>query len=220
MSCYPLKKVSQPAAENPVFPPGRLLSPGETISLQGRTYRITSAPLPGRRGMVYRIEDSAGRRFALKTAADRRRETLLSLRGERRKARTYRRWGFPHAGIVASGPDYVLKEWVDGIRGDAWAREWARQGFPPGTAPWVRLTELVARGISLRVYLRDLNQNNLIWDGAGWMIIDAGSAKKLFRRSRVRRLYLEEIPLNWGRATDPNSEEPIRELLESVLAAR
>lgn len=213
-------KHGQPETNSPGPLPGRVFSPGDPVTIRGRIYRVRSNPIRGRRGTVYQVEDNRGRRLALKIAADRRRESLRSLGRERKKARAYRRYGFPHAAIVAAGPGYVLKEWVEGVRGDEWVREWARQGFPPEAGPWIRLTEMLLHGIRRRVYLRDLNQNNLVWDGAGWTIIDAGSANRLLRRSRVRRLYLQEIPLDWGRAAGPGAEEPIRELLEAVFAAR
>jgi hypothetical protein len=213
-------KSKQPGQIIPDSLSGRVLNPGEKVNLHGRVYRVHSPPLCGRRGFVYPVEDENGRRFALKVAANCCRETLLSLRREVKKNRSYQRYGFRHADIVATGPDYMLKKWISGIRGDGWAREWSRQGFPPGAVPWIRLIALIQNCIECRIYLRDLNQNNLIWDGANWVIIDGGSVKKYLRRTRVRQLYIEEISLNWGRSTSTNSEHILRGLLESALFVR
>jgi len=192
-------KSKQPGQIIPDSLSGRVLNPGEKVNLHGRVYRVHSPPLCGRRGFVYPVEDENGRRFALKVAANCCRETLLSLRGEVKKNRSYQRYGFRHADIVATGPDYMLKT---------------------GAVPWIRLIALIQNCIECRIYLRDLNQNNLIWDGANWVIIDGGSVKKYLRRTRVRQLYIEEISLNWGRSTSTNSEHILRGLLESALFVR
>ncbi|HDL64023.1 MAG TPA: hypothetical protein ENH12_01395, partial [Proteobacteria bacterium] len=170
-----------------------LYTEGEEIMIGGETLRVTAVAGRGRRSIVYQVDDRDGRRLALKIPVDREPDTLNSLKNEELKARAYSRYGFKHAGVIETGPDYILKEWVDGIRGDRWTREWAEEGFPPDAPQIIQLGELIRHSAAKKIYLRDLNQNNLIWDGDQWVIIDTGSVKKRLFRSRIIRLYREYI---------------------------
>lgn len=186
---------------------------GKEIRIGGEAYRVIANAIPGRRSIVYQVDNGRGRRLALKIAVDRKPETLSSIANEEEKTRAYARHGFNHAEIVTAGPDYVVKRWVDGIRGDRWTRAWAKDGFPPDSPQLIRLGELLRRSAEKKIYLRDFNQNNLIWDGSDWVIIDTGSIKKRLSSSRILRLYREYIAENWGRSTTPNCGDVFRRLL-------
>ena len=186
---------------------------GEEIRIRGNIFRVIAVAGRGRRSIVYQVEDRDGRRLALKMPVDHEPDTLNSLKNEELKARVYSRYGFKHAGVIETGPDYILKEWVDGIRGDRWTREWVEEGFPPDAPQIIQLGELIRHSAAKKIYIRDLNQNNLIWDGDQWVIIDTGSIKKRLFRSRIIRLYREYISENWGRSTTPDCVEVFRRLL-------
>jgi len=154
-----------------------LYAEGEEITIRGKTLRIISISGQGRRSIVYQVEDSSDRLFALKIPVNRKPDTLNSLKNEELKARAYSRYGFKHAGVIETGHDYILKEWVDGMRGDRWTRKWAEEGFPSDAPQIIQLGRLIRDSAKKNIYLRDLNQNNLIWDGDEWVIIDTGSIK-------------------------------------------
>ena len=186
---------------------------GEEITIRGETLRIISIAGQGRRSIVYQVENSSNQRFALKIPVNRDPDTLNSLKNEELKARGYSRYGFKHAGIISTGPDYILKEWVDGMRGDIWTREWAEEGFPPDAPQIIQLGKLIRDSAKKKIYLRDLNQNNLIWDGEEWVIIDTGSVKIRFLSSRIIRLYREYISENLSLSTSPDGGKVFRRLL-------
>ncbi|MEA1927357.1 MAG: hypothetical protein U9N73_04065 [Candidatus Auribacterota bacterium] len=186
---------------------------GDTIRIGGKDFRIVTIAGKGRRSIVYQVENQDGLRFALKIPINKEPKTLNSLRKEKEKGRAYARYGFRHAGIICSGENYILKNWVEGLRGDRWTRQWAEEGFSPHDPRIINLIELLRYSAEKKIYLRDLNQNNLIWDGESWVIIDTGSIKKRFSRSRILRLYREYISENWGRSTTPNCGEVFRRLL-------
>lgn len=186
---------------------------GEEIEIRGETFRVIAVAGRGRRSIVYQVGNRVGRRFALKIPVDCEPDTLNSLKNEELKARAYSRYGFRHAGVIEAGVDYILKDWVDGVRGDRWTRQWAKDGFPPDTPQIIQLGDLIRHSAAKKIYLRDLNQNNLIWDGEEWVIIDTGSVKKRFSRSRILRLYRDYISENWGRSTTPDCSEVFRRLL-------
>jgi hypothetical protein len=190
-----------------------LYAKGEEITIRGDILRITAIAGRGRRSIVYQAADRDGRRFALKIPINREPDTLNSLKNEELKSRSYFRYGFKHAGVIETGPDYILKDWVDGIRGDRWTREWAEEGFPPDAPQIIQLGKLIRASAEKKIYLRDLNQNNLIWDGYEWVIIDTGSVKKRFFRSRIIRRYRDYISENWGRSTTQDCSEVFRRLL-------
>jgi len=185
----------------------------EEIKIRKETYRIVKIAGHGRRSIVYQVANQAGRRFAYKIPVNHNPDTLNSLKNEENKARAYSRYGFKHAKVIGTGDDYILKDWVDGIRGDRWTLEWKDEGFPADSPQIIHLAELIRYSAGKKIYLRDLNQNNLIWDGNDWIIIDSGSVKKKFSRSGIIRLYREYISENWGRSTTPDCSEVFRRFL-------
>ncbi|MDP8213932.1 MAG: hypothetical protein RAO92_02105 [Candidatus Euphemobacter frigidus] len=206
--------------QNPeAFISSHVYKTGEEIRLGGESYHILAIAGRGRRSIVYQIKDGGGQRRALKVATDLRPETIASIKNERMKALAYTRYGFKHAEVISGGPDFVIKRWVDGTRGDEWTREWAKTGCPPNSPQFIRLVELIHRSAAKKIYLQDLNQNNLIWDGTDWIIIDTGSIKKRFSSSRILRLYREYISENWGRSTSPDCGEVFRRLLPRKVRA-
>ena len=156
-----------------------------------------ASPLAGRRSRVFRVRTEEGRELALKLAADRHRNTLRSLKRAPRKAARLSRAGLASAGLVESGRNYLLQEWISGTRGDAWLRRWREEGAPPDSLPLRRLGELLRRAIRRRVYVRDLNRNNLVWDGRRWVIIDCGSVKRQMSRRKTEELYRREWKREW-----------------------
>ena len=190
-----------------------LYAEGEEITIRGEALRIISIAGQGRRSIVYQVENSSDRLFALKIPVNRKPDTLNSLKNEELKARAYSRYGFKHAGVIETGHDYILKEWVDGMRGDRWTRKWAEEGFPSDAPQIIQLGRFIRDSAKKNIYLRDLNQNNLIWDGDEWVIIDTGSIKRRFLRSRIIRLYRKYISENWGRSTTPDCSKVFRRLL-------
>ena len=185
----------------------------EEINIRGKTFRVVEIAGQGRRSIVYQVENQDGQRFAYKIPANRNPDTLNSLKNEENKTRAYSQHGFKHAKVIETGSDYILKDWVEGIRGDRWTRKWKDKDFPADAPQIIRLAELIRYSAGKKIYLRDLNQNNLIWDGDDWVIIDTGSVKKKFSRSGIIRLYRNYISENWGRSTTPDCSEVFRRLL-------
>jgi hypothetical protein len=193
--------------------PPPLYAAGEEINIRGETYRVIALAGRGRRSIVYRVNNRDGRQFVFKIPVNRNPDTLNSLKNEEMKARAYSRYGFKHAKVIETGSDYILKDWVEGIRGDRWTRQWQEEGFPADAPQLIRLADLIRYSAGKKIYLRDLNQNNLIWDGNDWVIIDTGSVKKKFSRSGILRLYRNYISENWGRSITPDCAEVFRRLL-------
>ena len=171
---------------------------GDDFYLEGSEYHILAPALVGRRSRVFQIRTPAGRRLALKLPVNRDRETLRALKREARKARRLDRAGLPHAALVDSGRGYVLQEWISGVRGDAWFRQWREEGSSPASPALLRLQKLFQRALRHRIYVRDLNQNNIIWNGVHWVIIDCGSVKRKRNRRKVEQLYRQELEREWS----------------------
>lgn len=186
---------------------------GDEIILSERPYHIREVAGNGRRSIVYQVNNREGIRYALKVPINRDPVTINSFKNEVLKSRSCVKYGFQHAKVIELGADYILKEWVDGIRGDAWTREWAHQGFPAGALQIISLGKLILDSARRKIYIRDLNQNNLIWNGGNWIIIDSGSIKKKFSRRGILRLYRDYVSENWGRSTTPECSEIFRRLL-------
>lgn len=174
-----------------------VLKEGDYLFLRGRRYLIMAPPLLGRRSRVFQVRTEQGRQLAWKVPVDRLPEALRSLKREGRKDRRLTRAGLAHAGLIKSGRDYLLQEWIEGVRGDVWLRRWREEGSPSGSEPLRRLKELFRSALRRRIYIRDLNPNNLVWDGGRWVIIDCGSVKRKRSRRAAEELYRREWRREW-----------------------
>jgi len=154
-------------------------------------------PLLGRRSRVFQVRTPEGRQLALKLAVNQLPETLRSFKRESRKAHRLTRFGLAHADLIDSGRDYLLQEWISGVRGDVWIRRWREEGASSDSLSFRRFKELFQRALSHRVYVRDLNRNNLVWDGARWVIIDCGSVKRKRTHRAAAELYRKELEREW-----------------------
>jgi len=179
-----------------------MLSKGETVELGEITCRVEEHVARGRVGDVYRVKEGEGNLYALKIARDRRGPTLMSLRDEESRTERLARAGLPFARIAARGRDYVLKEWVEGIRGDRWLGEWRKNGRPFPTPETLGLLNLFRRVMLNGLLARDLNPTNLIWSEGCWILVDSDNIrKKGFRRARL------EILRAWAEEWADDSEE-------------
>lgn len=119
----------------------------------------------------------AGRRTLLavkvpKWPRDRSLQKSLACDVERTRLLAYLH--IPHAQLIAHGPDYVIKLWVEGKRGDRWYVEWVRNGCLFSDQRFKGLMQLFTYLSGRGIYIKNLKGSNLIWDGTVWVIIDPG----------------------------------------------
>lgn len=146
----------------PGFPP----KAGETIRVAGRAY-VLDAPLGGGNTALVRSAVAGdGSRVAVKVLAPEFRSDPLG-EDEPGALAALERTDVPHARLLAKSKDssVLVKELVDGPKLSEVERLDTRQRTALG--------ELARRLIALG-YTADLSENNLIWNGVEWKLVDAG----------------------------------------------
>lgn len=206
-----------------------------------RNFRIIEFVDKGKRGNVFKVVDpnNGGAVYALKVVRGETKqqlsESLNSFTSESKKAATYKELGVAHSAIIQSHPSFIVKEWIEGMRGDEWVRQWSDERTPYDSMIASELRQLV-RGLAKKgAYIGDLNAKNLIWipplegqvppfaptiDGGavvpakkGWVIVDSGSTitRLSFREAMAR--YVANIPRKWGKHADERTVRKLERLL-------
>jgi len=194
------------------------LAPSELIrSHEGRVLRVVKSVEQGKRGRVFQVMDSEGGVFALKVARDSQPETLHSLGQESTKATGYKKHDIPHAALLEAQPNYVLKEWIEGVRADEWMKGWVAAGAPSDAVEVHALQKLIQSASEKGVYIGDLNVKNLIWRKGEWVVVDSGSIREGLTVQEAMERYLEKIPSRWGKAVPAHGGVCLSKALKELL---
>lgn len=199
---------------------GPELEKGDRVTTgEGRLLTVLERVDEGKRGVVFRVKDANGKRYALKVAKDSDPETLESLGKEAKKASLYDKYDLAHSKVIESRETYALKEWVEGTRADEWISSWSKSAKPSGSAPQLLgLGKLIQGAADAGVYVGDLNPKNLIWDGKRWVIIDSGSVRDGKTPEQALARYLEKIPERWSQAASVSKRACVMKKLTGALS--
>jgi hypothetical protein len=181
---------------------GSVINPSDVIEFDQNKFTVIKYVDEGKRGKVYQIKDTHGKLYALKVAKDQSPETLLSLGQELKKNQLYKKYNLSHAHVVSSGKDYVIKDWVEGVRGDEWMKRWVKNGAPTDSPELKALKKFIDDASKRGVYVGDLNPKNLIWNKYSWVIVDSGSIQEGKSLKEALGRYAEKFSSRWGKS-DP-----------------
>lgn len=107
--------------------------------------------------------------------------------------------GLPIAEITEEGGDYLVKRWIDGLRGDHWFIQWNEKGRPLDDLAWRRLCEMFDMLAAQNVYVQNLKDLNMIWDGQKWVVIDVGYFKTGLTPQQALGRYYETFDGRWNK---------------------
>lgn len=188
--------------------PGLTLKPGDLAETSsGARYQINSFIDRGRRGEVYLAQTEKGERVAVKVAVANDAETLKSFAEEEEKYKGYTLAGIPHAKLVEIGTDFMVKELIEGVRGDQFMKTWVGNGMPTGTKELKTLSRLLKKSAVVGIYIGDLNPKNLIWDGTTWKVIDSGSWRDDLSEIEIKARYAEKIGSRWNKGRSAHVQQ-------------
>lgn len=185
-----------------------ILKAGSLIQTPGGLkLKITKAILDGHKGMVYRATDHKGHLYAIKVPRYDLEgfdyDILKSFAKEPLKAIEFDKLDVAYARIFEYGTDYLVKEWVEGIRGDEWIKEWLKKSEKEREKDprYLQLMQLFDHLASQRVYVGNLKAINLIHDGEDWVIVDSGTPDYNYSSSRRknRKKYQSVFESRWVR---------------------
>lgn len=152
----------------------------------------------GLRGRVWKVKGKDGKAYALKVAINKMPETLDSFRREPERTASVANLGLVSiARIVESGPNYLVKEWVEGTRGDKWFEQWVKDGADGKDPVFKKLLALYDTLAAQGVYIGDLNRKNLSWNGQDWIIIESGQAHLNQPKKGLVKKYRQKFYVNW-----------------------
>jgi hypothetical protein len=177
-------------------------SVGEKINLDGApALKILKYIGEGENGMVYQAQDAKGKPHALKISKNQNAFGMEKFRREtQERMPALKQLGLRHAKIEASGPHFILKEWVEGISGEAWANQWMRAGAPEDYPGYKELYQLFSRAAHQGAFVNDLKPANLIWTGKEWVIIDASDVERGISVKRALLNFKHTIQHDWANA--------------------
>jgi hypothetical protein len=80
--------------------------------------------------------------------------------------------------IRESGPDYLLKDWVDGITAEEYLKKWEADGGSPNDDKIKALRFLITDLIHRGVYVRNLNPSHIIFTDGRATILNSGGINR------------------------------------------
>jgi hypothetical protein len=170
-----------------------LLKPGDMIEIRGRRLEVVNLAGAGRRGVVYKVKSASGAQYALKVAKNQDADTLKSMAEESSKAKAWQALRIPHSKVLVQDKNYVLKTWIEGLKGDEVIEKFSKgdASMKAAAENALRLVEMIR---NQGAYVGDFRPANLIWTGKAWVIIDSGSIQE--------GMTLEEAQAKWSRSDE------------------
>ena len=144
---------------------------------------------------VYKVKDQRGLFFVYKHCKKR------SAKKEVERTQQTALLGVPYAKMIAHGENFIVREWVEGIRGDDWLKSWESFGAPmdvPGAKDLVLLMDSCARQ---GVYVGKLDPADMVLSGDRWHIVDSGGIKRMTPREAADRYFWKTLE-RWGGLLD------------------
>jgi len=105
----------------------------------------------------------------------------------------------PHAKIVEEGQDYILKKWINGVRGDRWFKKWNEEGRNLSDTGFIKLMHIFDT-MSLRgIYIQNLKDLNMIFDGKRWVVVDVGYFVYEMIPREAKGRYYDTFDRRWNK---------------------
>ena len=173
----------------------KMVEAGQPIKVGELSLTVLKELESGRSKRVYKVKDQRGVLYVYKHMKKR------DVKKEVERTVLLVRFTLPHAKVVASGSDYLLREWVEGIRGDAWLKSWESFGAPMEAEAVASLSVMLDKASRAGVYVGSLEPEDLVFDGDHWSILNCGSVRELPPKEVATR-YFWKMFERWGQKLD------------------
>ncbi len=167
------------------------------VTNRGTVLRLEVRIEDGHKGLVFKAVDSKGRAIALKLARDNSEYVMEGFRTEQDRVDEIRDLGQPYAKILETGDWYLVKDWIEGTRGDKWFKKWAQDGANLKDPIFLSLVDMYQSLAAKGAYVGNLKAINLIWDGSQWVIVDSSSGKRNLKYEDAMRKYESKFNRRW-----------------------
>lgn len=173
----------------------KMVEAGQPIKVGELSLTVLLELESGRNKRVYKVKDQRGVQYVYKHTKKR------DVKKEVERAARLARHGLTHSKVVASGSDFILREWVQGIRGDDWLKAWESFGAPMDAEAIVNLFALLDKSSRAGVYVGSLEPKDLVWDDNQWSIFNCGSIRDLPPKEVATRYFWKMLE-RWGQKLD------------------
>ncbi len=181
-----------------------ILKLGDKIKTPGGLkLEITKVVLDGHKGIVYKGIDKKGKSYAVKIPRHdlgSKYDVIETFKEEIDKMDDYEKLKIPYAHILEYGKDYLIKDWIEGIRGDEWLKKWEglSKSEKEADPKYIQLMALYDHISSQGAYVGNLKSINLIHDGNQWIVVDSSIPKFNYDKpERIRRKYDRTFDRKW-----------------------
>jgi hypothetical protein len=191
------------------------LKPNDRIQIKNKTYTVIKVAGDGKRSVVFQVTTKDGKKFALKVAKNQKQETLESLEKESAKAKKWNSLKILHSEVLVQEKTYVLKTWIEGLRGDEVIEKYLAGDASMNNAA-KKVLELVNKIMQAGAYIGDFRPDNLIWTGEDWVIVDSGSIQQGMTAKQAEEKWLSadhrgpKFERRWK--IKPFCENPLKQL--------
>jgi hypothetical protein len=177
------------------------LSEGETFRLAKGEYEVVEIIEDNAEYKIYKVRDSSGSLYALKTVYD---ESAKSIDGLAEQTASLKKLetAISNIKVVDYKKTYLLTEYVKAVRADEWIKSWAKSGYSGSKAGVKELRQLFNELADHGYYVGDLNPENLIYANKKWHIVNSGSVEKKKNREEIISRYVEKTSSRWGRVME------------------
>lgn len=180
----------------------KMIEAGQPIKVGELSLTILQELETGRDKRLYKVKDQRGALYIYKHCKKR------AVKKEVQRAEVLTRIGLAHSKIVANGSDpdsrrtgYILREWIEGTRGDDWLKSWESFGAPIEIDAIEDLISLLDKAARAGMYVGHLDPDDLVFDGTRWHIIDCGTIDKRPAKDAAAR-YFWKVFERWGKKLD------------------
>lgn len=176
---------------------GKKASSSETHERAEYKLEVLSTVTDGHKALVYKVRDQNGNIYAEKVPKDDSKKAAESIRKEPIKTEELKKLNVRYARLFAHGDGFILKEWVEGTRGDKWVKDWVANGSKKSDPVYKNLMALFDSLIEQGVYVGNLKDLNLIYDGTEWVIVDFGSIEGGISKKELKEKYKDVFENRW-----------------------
>lgn len=194
----------------------KMVEAGQPLKVGGLELSVLSELSSSKDRRSYLVKDQNGVRYVYKYQ---KRRSVKREVGRTSQLSTH---GIPHAEMVASGPDFTLRQWVEGMSGEAWLKVWESFGAPINTIDGNAVDSLMSLldiAAKAGIYIGSLSPSALVVNGSQWKIVDCGNIRTLSPVEAASR-YFWRMLARWGKVFDKTRTAPSgQRALSNLLTA-
>lgn len=172
---------------------GQKIYKNAIIEINQKSYIYLNEKASGKYGIVYKLLGEDGKFYALKIVKKDTPKKRLALKNEITSFKELEEHQAEYPKIISKGNEYLLKEWVFGLRADAWIVLLVKNYISVNHKTSQELKKTFLNLSRKNVYFSDVtSRKNIIWTGKAWSIVDPGEIEYINNKKELLNKYFTE----------------------------